>query len=38
VQDTWVAATALAHDAAVCTQDDGLARLDGVHGLEVLLV
>jgi predicted nucleic acid-binding protein len=38
VQDTWVAATALAHDAAVCTQDDGFARLDGVHGLEVLRV
>ncbi len=38
VQDTWIAATALANDAAVCTQDAGFEIFDGVLGLEVLRV
>jgi predicted nucleic acid-binding protein len=33
--DLWIAATALAHDLAVCTQDAGFERLPGV---EVVLV
>lgn len=35
VQNAWIAATALAHDAAVCTQD---ADFDEVPGLAVLRV
>lgn len=31
VQDAWIAATALAHDAAVCTQDDDFDALPGVR-------
>ncbi len=32
IQDTWIAATALVHDAAVATQDDDF---DDFHGLSV---
>ena len=35
VQDAWIAATALAHHAAICTQDDDF---DAAPGLEVLRV
>ncbi len=35
VQDAWIAATAIAHDASVCTQDDDF---DGVPGVRVLRV
>ncbi len=35
VQDAWIAATAIAHEAAVCTQDEDF---DGVPGLRVLRV
>lgn len=35
IQDAWIAATAIAHGAAVCTQDDDF---DDVPGLEVLRV
>lgn len=35
VQDGWIAATAIAHGAAVCTQD---ADFDGIQGLEVVRV
>ena len=38
IQDTWIAATALAHGAAVCTQDDDFQSLAGAHGLRVLRV
>lgn len=33
VQDTWIAATALVHDAAVCTRDSDFDPLEGVQGL-----
>lgn len=35
VQDAWIAATARAHEAAVCTQDDDF---DGLPGVEVIRV
>lgn len=35
VQDAWIAATARAHGASLCTQDDDF---EGVPGLEVLRV
>lgn len=36
IQDTWIAATALAHGAAVCTHDEDFQSLAGAHGLRVL--
>ncbi len=38
IQDTWIAATAVAHDAAVCTQDSDFDALEGVQGLRVLRI
>ncbi len=38
IQDSWIAATALAHGAAVCTQDEDFQPLAGVQGLRVLRV
>jgi len=35
VQDAWIAATAIAHSAAVCSQD---ADFDGLPGVEVIRV
>jgi predicted nucleic acid-binding protein len=35
---TWIATTALAHDAGVCTQDADFDALEGVHGLELVRV
>ncbi len=36
IQDTWIAATALAHGATVCTQDEDFQPLAGAHGLRVM--
>jgi predicted nucleic acid-binding protein len=38
VNDLWIAATALAHDLPVVTQDDDFGPVDGVAGLEVVRV
>jgi predicted nucleic acid-binding protein len=38
IQDTWIAATAVAHDAAVYTQDSDFDALEGVQGLRVLRI
>jgi predicted nucleic acid-binding protein len=38
VNDLWIAATALAHDLAVVTQDDDFDPIDGVGGLRVVRV
>lgn len=38
VNDLWIAATALANDLPVVTQDDDFAPVDGVAGLSVLRV
>jgi predicted nucleic acid-binding protein len=38
VNDLWIAATALAHDLPVVTQDDDFAPVDGVAGLFVVQV
>jgi predicted nucleic acid-binding protein len=38
VNDLWIAATALAHELPVVTQDDDFDPVDGVAGLEVLRV
>ena len=38
VNDLWIAATALANDLPVVTQDDDFAPVDGVVGLEVVRV
>lgn len=38
VNDLWIAATALANDLPVVTQDDAFGPVDGVAGLEVLRV
>ena len=38
VNDLWIAATALAHDLPVVTQDEDFGPVDGVAGLEVLRV
>lgn len=38
VNDLWVAATALAHRIPVVTQDDDFGPVEGVGGLEVVLV
>jgi predicted nucleic acid-binding protein len=35
VQDTWIAATALVHDAEVWTQDDDFTEFDGVAVVRV---
>jgi predicted nucleic acid-binding protein len=36
VNDLWIAATALAHDVPVVTQDDDFAPIEGVAGLIVI--
>ena len=38
VNDLWIAATALAHRIPVVTQDDDFGPVDGVGGLQVILV
>lgn len=38
VNDLWIAATALAHDLPVVTQDDDFDSVDGVGGLRVVRV
>lgn len=38
VMDAWIAATAMAHDAAVCTQDTGFDAAADAGLLEVVLV
>lgn len=38
VNDLWIAATAVAHDLPVVTQDDDFDPLDGVGGLAVIRV
>jgi len=38
VNDLWIAATALAHDLPVVTQDDDFAPVEGVAGLSVVRV
>jgi predicted nucleic acid-binding protein len=38
VNDLWIAATALAHDLPVITQDDDFGPVEGVGGLAVLRV
>ncbi len=38
VNDLWIAATAAAHGLPVVTQDDDLAPLRGVQGLEIIRV
>lgn len=38
VNDLWIAATALAHRIPVVTQDDDFGPVQGVGGLEVVLV
>jgi predicted nucleic acid-binding protein len=38
VNDLWIAATALAHDLAVITQDDDFGPVAGIGGLEVVRV
>lgn len=38
VNDLWVAATALAHDVAVITQDDDFGPVEGIAGLDVVRV
>jgi len=38
VNDLWVAATALAHNVPVVTQDDDFGPIDGVGGLVVIRV
>ncbi|HMJ04520.1 MAG TPA: type II toxin-antitoxin system VapC family toxin [Conexibacter sp.] len=38
VNDLWIAATALAHDLPVVTQDDDFGPVDGVAGLAVVRV
>jgi predicted nucleic acid-binding protein len=36
VNDLWIAATALAHDLPVVTQDDDFEPIEGVSGLEIV--
>lgn len=36
VNDLWIAATALAHEVPVVTQDDDFGPIDGVGGLAVI--
>ena len=38
VNDLWIAATALAHQMPVVTQDDDFDPVDGVGGLQVVRV
>jgi predicted nucleic acid-binding protein len=38
VNDLWIAATALAHQIPVITQDDDFGPVDGVAGLQVIQV
>ena len=38
VNDLWIAATALAHDLPVVTQDDDFDSIEGVSGLEIVRV
>lgn len=38
VNDLWIAATALAHELPVVTQDDDFGPVDGVAGLSVVRV
>jgi predicted nucleic acid-binding protein len=36
--DLWIAATALAHEISVVTQDDDFGPVDGIGGLQVIRV
>jgi len=38
VNDLWIAATAVANDLAVITQDDDFAALVGVRGVRIVMV
>jgi len=38
VNDLWIAATALAHDLPIVTQDDDFAPLEGISDLQVIRV
>jgi predicted nucleic acid-binding protein len=38
VNDLWIAATALAHDVPVVTQDDDFDPVEGIGGLEIVRV
>lgn len=38
VNDLWIAATALAHDLPVVTQDDDFDWIEGVSGLQIVRV
>jgi predicted nucleic acid-binding protein len=38
VNDLWIAATALAHELPVVTQDDDFDPIEGISGLEVVRV
>jgi hypothetical protein len=38
VNDLWIAATALAHDLPVVTQDDDFSPVEGVSGLQIVRV
>jgi predicted nucleic acid-binding protein len=38
VNDLWIAATALAHDLPVVTQDDDFDPIEGISGLEIVRV
>jgi len=38
VMDAWIAATAMAHSAAVCTQDADFDAAEDAHLLEVVRV
>ena len=38
VNDLWIAATALAHELPVVTQDDDFDPIEGVSGLEIVRV
>lgn len=38
VNDLWIAATALAHDLPVVTQDDDFSPVEGIGGLRVVCV
>lgn len=38
VNDLWIAATAVAHDLPVVTQDDDFAPITGISGLEIVRV
>lgn len=38
IQDTWIAATAVANSAVVCTQDAGFDVLGHIGGIEIMKV